>query len=355
MIPAPCVAMTDASAPGKLVLAGEYAVLDGAPAIVAAIDVRARAKVVAIPGAESIFFDAVSGRAFYFVIDGSAGLRWVGERPAANGAILEAVISSCCEYSTLFDDGPSFRVSMNTDDFFTHIAGQWTKLGVGSSASALVALVGALVTELNLVMPPDELLAVCHAAHHRFQGGRGSGADVATAVYGGVVTVRRGAEADSINVTTCGWPSGLSVLPIWSGASASTSELLVRFENFRSDNPAEYRRHLRRLKTLSEHACVAWSEQSVIDVLNALAGYDDALRALDNDAQIGIGTEPHARIRQLVERHGAVYKISGAGGGDFGLALTDSTEMLDAVRADCLDGGFEILDKPFAVEGLAVS
>jgi ERG8-type phosphomevalonate kinase len=347
--------MTDASAPGKLVLVGEYAVLDGAPAIVAAIDVRARAKVVAIPGTESIFFDAASGRAFYFDIDSSTGLRWIGECPEANGAILESVITSCIEHTTLFDDGPSFRVSMDTDDFFTHLGGRWTKLGIGSSAAVLVALVGALVTELNLIMPPDELLAVCHSAHRRFQGGRGSGADVATAVYGGVITVRRSAGPETVSATACDWPSGLLALPIWSGVSASTPEMLVRFDKFRSDNPVDYRRHLRRLKALSEQASVAWAEQSLIDILNTLADYADALHVLDNDAQIGINSEPHVRIRQLVERHGAVYKTSGAGGGDFGLALTDSTEVLEAVRADCLSGGFELLDKSFAVEGLAVS
>jgi phosphomevalonate kinase len=347
--------MTDASAPGKLVLVGEYAVLSGAPAIVTAVDVRAQVKVVAIPGAESIFFDAVSGRAFYFVIDDSAGLRWVGEHPEATGTILEAAISSCIEHSILFDDGPSFRVSINTDDFFTHIDGRWMKLGVGSSSAALVALVGALVGELNLTMTPEELLAVCHSAHRRFQGGSGSGADVATAVYGGVVAVRRSVESEKIDVTLSDWPGDLLALPVWSGVSASTPELLVRFEQFQNTNPEDYRRHLRRLKALSEQACVAWTEQSVIDVLNALASYDDALRAFDIDAQIGISSEPHDRIRQLVEQHGAVYKTSGAGGGDFGLALTDSAQVLDAVRGECHDAGFEILDKPFPAEGLTVS
>ena len=325
-----------------------------APAIVTAVDVRARVKVVAIPGDESIFFDSVTGRAFYFVIDNNKGLRWAGERPDATGTILEAVISSCIEHSILFDDGPSFRVSMNTDDFFTHIGGvagpSWVLARVRRPSSRWS---GALVLELNLTLPPEELLAVCHTAHHRFQGGSGSGADVATAVCGGVVVVRRGGEPEKINVTPCDWPSDLLALPVWSGVSASTPEMLARFEQFQSKNPDDYRRHLRRLKSLSEQACVAWTEQSVIDVLNAMAGYDDALRALDSDAQIGIDSEPHVRIRQLVERQGAVYKTSGAGGGDFGLALTDSTEVLDAVRVECRDAGFEILDKPFPAEGLA--
>jgi phosphomevalonate kinase len=347
--------MTDASAPGKLILVGEYAVLEGAPAIVAAINVRAQAQVVAIPGPESVFFDALSSRAYYFVIDSSVGLRWVGECPEANGTILEAVIASCSEHSALFVDGPSFRISMNTDDFFTNGGGHWTKLGVGSSAAVLVAFVGALMAELNLAPTPEELLTVCHAAHRRFQGGSGSGADIATALYGGVVVVRSEAAPENISATACNWPSNLVAMPIWSGVSASTPELLARFDKFKGASPDQHRHHLRRLKTLSEQACVAWSKESIIDILDTLASYDEALCSFDAEAEIGICTEPHARIRQLVEQQGAVYKTSGAGGGDFGLALSDSTEVIDAVRADCLESGFKVLDKIFAVEGLKVS
>ncbi|MDP6416534.1 MAG: hypothetical protein QGG54_16115, partial [Gammaproteobacteria bacterium] len=343
------------SAPGKLILVGEYAVLDGAPAIVAAINVRARAKVVSIPGPESIYFDALTSHAYYFVIDGSDGLHWVGERPEANGTILEAVIASCCEHSSLFVDGPSFRISMNTDDFFTNSGGRWTKLGVGSSAAVLAAFVGALMAELNLTPTPEELLAVCHTAHRRFQGGIGSGADIATALYGGVVIVRSDAELETISASACAWPSSLVAMPIWSGVSASTPELLSRFDKFKVASPDQHQHHLRRLKTLSEQACVAWSAASISDILDTLASYDEALCSFDAEAGIGICTEPHARIRQLVERHGAVYKTSGAGGGDFGLALSDSLEVLDAVRADCHESGFEVLDKVFAVEGLIVS
>ncbi|HJP37544.1 MAG: hypothetical protein QF483_04110 [Gammaproteobacteria bacterium] len=347
--------MAEASAPGKIMLVGEYAVLEGAPAIVAAINVRARAQVVAISGPESVFFDALSGRAYYFVIDGSTGLRWVGDHPEANGTILEAVIASCCEHSALFVDGPSFRISMHTDEFFTNGGGHRVKLGVGSSAAALVAFVGALMAELNLAPTAEELLAVCHAAHRRFQGGIGSGADIATALYGGVVVVRSTTAPETISAAACAWPDNLLAMPIWSGVSASTPELLTRFNAFKAASPDQHHHHLRRLKTLSEQACTVWSEQSISDILDTLTSYDEALCSFDAEAGIGICIEPHARIRQLVEKHGAVYKTSGAGGGDFGLALSDSNKALDAIRTDCLEAGFEVLDRIFAVEGLTVS
>ncbi len=343
--------MTDASAPGKLVLVGEYAVLDGGRAIAASIDVRARAQVIAIPGAESVFLDAANGRAWYFTCSDD-GLRWVGDDPGDNGTILAAVCAEMARLPGGIDAAPAFRVSLHTETFFNRIGGAWTKLGLGSSAAVLVALVGALVTELHLRLPQDALLALCHAAHRRFQGGRGSGLDVATAVGGGVVCARASSASGPVEASPYGWPDGLSILPIWSGVGASTRELLARFDRYRGDNPDEYRRHLARLKARSERACAAWAEGSVGDCLTAFAQYDEALRAFDQDARIGIGTAVHDDIRRLVEGQGAVYKTSGAGGGDFGLALTDSTDQLQAVRAACRKRGLTVLDEPFAVAGL---
>jgi len=347
--------MTDASAPGKLVLVGEYAVLDGARAIAASIDVRARAQVEAMPGAESVFIDAANGRAWYFTCTAD-GLRWVGDDPGDNGAILAAVCAEMAHrpgaIGSALDRAPAFRVSLHTEAFFNRVGGAWTKLGLGSSAAVLVALVGALVSELHLRVPYDALPALCQAAHRRFQGGRGSGLDVVTAVSGGVVCARTRSASAPVAASSCGWPDGLSILPIWSGVGASTRELLARFDRYRGDNPDEYQRHLARLKARSEQACAAWSDGSVGDCLTTFAQYDEALRAFDHDARIGIGTAVHDDVRRLVEAQGAVYKTSGAGGGDFGLALTDAPERLRAVRAACQKRGWTVLDKPFAVAGL---
>lgn len=343
--------MTDASAPGKLVLVGEYAVLDGARAIAASIGVRARAQVVAIPGDESVFIDTSNGRAWYFACTDD-GLRWVGDDPAANGTILSAVCAEIARRPGALESASAFRVSMHTEAFFNRIGGAWTKLGLGSSAAVLVALVGALSTELQLRLSQDALLALCHAAHCRFQGGRGSGLDVAAAINGGVICARAGSASGPVEASPCGWPDGMSILPIWSGVGASTRELLVRFDRYRGENPDEYRRHLVRLKARSEQACAAWAEGSAGDCLTAVALYDEALRAFDHAAGIGIVTAVHEDIRRLVEGQGAVYKTSGAGGGDFGLALTDSPERLEAVRAACRQRGLMVLDEPFAVAGL---
>jgi phosphomevalonate kinase len=103
-----------ASAPGKIVLSGEYAVLDGAPAIAMAVDRRAVASVsdntndecrVVTEGFES------SGDARYRIVEAVCGAR-----PAGRDFVLDT--------RAFVADG--------------------RKLGIGSSAALTVALVAAL-------------------------------------------------------------------------------------------------------------------------------------------------------------------------------------------------------------------
>ncbi|MDH3977089.1 MAG: hypothetical protein OEU86_01135, partial [Gammaproteobacteria bacterium] len=130
--------MTDASAPGKLVIAGEYAVLEGAPALAASIDVRAQARVASISTPESVFFDALSGRAYFFNIDHERGLHWLEGSPGQSGKLLEAALSACLQHLKNYRQIPVIRVSMNSDAFYGRSGEQWQKLGIGSSAAVTV-------------------------------------------------------------------------------------------------------------------------------------------------------------------------------------------------------------------------
>src|SRR5256885_8064978 len=94
-----------ATAPGKLIVTGEYAVLDGAPAIVLAIDRRAIAQRNATPRGSSPFLLAVA--------DEIAARR--GPSDEATRAALEISVDSTAFYHQL------------------------TKLGLGSSAAVTVA------------------------------------------------------------------------------------------------------------------------------------------------------------------------------------------------------------------------
>jgi phosphomevalonate kinase len=104
--------------------------------------------------------------------------------------------------------------------------------------------------------------------------------------------------------------------------------MLERFDAFRVADHARFDRHVGELHDRAAATLVAWERGDVPALLQALADYDDALRALDDGAGIGIYTPAHQRLAASAVAAGAVYKVSGAGGGDFGIAFADSADVI---------------------------
>jgi phosphomevalonate kinase len=144
------------------------------------------------------------------------------------------------------------------------------------------------------------------------------------------------------------------MLPVWSGSSASTPELVDRFNHYRECDPDAFKMHIHRLTGLAEEADKAWSSQKVTALLEALAAYDSALRMMDCDGAIGINTESHDLLRSVSAQHGAIYKTSGAGGGDFGIALSDSPKVIESLAIALSDSGYRVLNGSPDADGLTI-
>ncbi len=301
--------MADAHAPGKLVLCGEYAVLHGAPAIAMAVPVEAHASVQ--PTAASRLAVAGSGEwAFEWQADGRP--RWRSEPPAGQGAVLAAVGAELASRGVRLE---SAAIVLDTRDFSTRLDdGTVEKLGLGSSAAVTVALVRALLRASHAAAASAPVLEIARAAHQRLQGG-GSGIDVAVAVQGGVVAMH-GEKIESLP-----WPEGLHAVALWSGRGASTPDLVARFESWRASQPDVSKRLLAAMAEASSDTLDAWRRGHVGQILAGLARYAELLGELDAAARIGIITPRHAELAREAQAVGAVYKTSGAGGGDFGIAF----------------------------------
>ncbi len=341
--------MSEAHAPGKLVICGEYAVLHGAPAIAVAVDVRARVRIRAgsapsrliVPDEGSWLFDLERG-----------ALRWREPPPAGQGRILEAAATALAARGIeptnpveIVLDSRAFRTTRGD--------GAWEKLGLGSSAAITVALVGALVAHAGQsALRREALFELCAAIHRGFQGGKGSGVDVAAAVYGGVIALT--AERTAASVRALAWPPGLHWLAAWSGEAAATMALLGRFEAFLRADPVRFERHVCELGALAATTLGAWERGDVALLLESLADYDDALRALDDGARIGIYTPAHRRLAAAAGEAGAVYKTSGAGGGDFGVAFADSPEVIARLSATLAESGVRTMPGAAGTPGLQV-
>lgn len=355
-------AVIEAQAPGKLVIVGEYAVLEGAPGLAVAVDVRAQARITPLPGSGNQLLIPDTGETFRFRWVPASGPRWDGVSPGAFGLPLEACAAILTARGLLPRPAelPACQIELATAAFHrTGSDGRRVKLGLGSSAAVVVALTGALLRFARAAaLPRQTLIAICCEAHRRLQGGAGSGIDVATAVTGGAVAIAfsRGAGPDA-NVPEArpvSWPRRLGMVAVWSGQSASTPAMLARLRAFQAQDSARFTSHMGRLGANAGQAVAAWSAGDTGALLGAIAGYESGLRQLDEAAGIGIFSPVHERLRAIAVKHGAVYKPSGAGGGDFGLALTDSRTVEQAVRAGYAAAGYAVLDAELCAPGLSV-
>ena len=285
------------SAPGKVVLAGEYAVLRGAPAVAMAVDTRA---VVTLE-------------------EGEAAVNCIGLEGRTDERLLDCVLEA------LAMERPDGRLTLDTAAF----SDGPDKLGVGSSAALAVALAAALGADSS---GRTSSIEAAHAAHRAFQQGRGSGVDVAVSSAGGIIVYRmQDAATQSI-----GWPSDLHYSLFWTGKSTSTKDRVARFDAS-ADHPAT--------SALCEAAgdlAALWQQGSAVEVLGGYLPYMQALTDFDAAHGLGIFEGGHAAV--LRTDSDLIYKPCGAGGGDIGIALSADKDRLDRFAAQAATRGLRRID-----------
>ncbi|MEN9578974.1 MAG: hypothetical protein RJA70_1983 [Pseudomonadota bacterium] len=271
-----------AAAPGKVVISGAYVVLEGAPAIVTAVN-------------------------RYVIAD--AG------RPAS---YLSPEVTCALEVAPYVGyAAPDYDVSALREED--------RKLGLGSSAAILLASLAALPpSDTSSAEGLQALFEHALLAHRRAQGG-GSGIDVAASTFGGSLRFQFGPGSDDLpRVTQLNLPPGLHV-EVWSSdRAAKTSEFLKNVRAARARAPERVAEIYSALRSASEEACRACEHADAQAFVSALKAQAAGLCALGRAASIPIVTTELAELTRLSEDDGAALLPAGAGGGD--IALWVSTE-----------------------------
>jgi phosphomevalonate kinase len=323
-----------ACAPGKLVITGEYAVLEGAPALVLAIDREARVELddSAEPGYE-ITAPTLGIRAAHGELDASGRMAW----PALDAPTIGQLALVSAVLETLATEGAPapFRARLDTRAFHAAADGH-AKLGLGSSAALTVALARAVCAREERGAPG---LATLIAAHRRAQGGRGSGLDIAASLIGGLLVYRLDDGQPRVSPAT--WPAGLEWCCVWSGKSASTGAYLGQLAAWRVSASARYAALMRELGDCARAAASAADAATLIETV---AAYALALDRLGHASGLDIISAEHRTLGELATRHGVTYKTCGAGGGDIGIALATDAERLQAFGRAAATSGFTLLD-----------
>jgi phosphomevalonate kinase len=338
-------------APGKLMLAGEYSVLGGAgQALALAVE----------PGIEVTYEPAAAWSLHR--VDTEPGATEPGawtpgqEIPSSLRFAHEAWKTVLAEVEVAPGRITTRTLgATGTGDF---------KPGVGGSASVTVAVVHALLSasgasQADSGSAKETTVRLALGAHHAAQGGRGSGYDIATIAHGGVVRWRpsrlatagaigHGAGA-SAEVAGMAWPDGLFVVAGYSGRSADTRALLRRLEVRVAEDRAGEARRLMALGAPVPELADAFDAGSVPAILDALQRCSAALESWD---QIGVLVPEVREMLSLAARHGAVGRVSGAGGGDSVLAFAATEATVNAVTRSWSAEGYKTF--PLKISRLGV-
>jgi len=275
------------AAPGKIFLIGEYAVLEGGVAVLASINRYAVARYV--PGS-------------------------VSQSPLVTEAMRAAVAALGARASAL----PRGAVQVDTSTF----SNGGMKLGLGSSAATAVASVAALMETVGVSVDANRHLAfsAAEAAHSAAQGGRGSGADVAAAVYGGIIGFVRppGRSPEIVQLSPL---AQLRTVVFWTGQSESTVAMIRSVVSLAQRSPHAYIAVIERLKALADQFRQAYAIGRVGEVIDAARDYGATLAELGAAASTPIVTSRFRLAAEIGAALGGAAKPSGAGGGDIGIAF----------------------------------
>jgi len=322
-----------ARAPGKLVALGEYAVLDGAPALVLAVDRYCEASLGASEdGRCHLETRAPDAHTWTFRVGEPAGVPLVDLICAPSAA-------------------PAWRGTLDSQAFFSGA----TKLGLGSSAAALCAWAGAWSAYARSAgsAEPAPSLERLMALHRHFQGGSGSGLDIAASLLGGAIEFQL-AAASVPRVGSVRMPNSVGFAGIFAGRSASTPELLARYRAWSADHPKQAAEAQRRLRSIAEDGCAAARGDDADAFLKAITDYGRGLQNLGVAIGAQIVTAEHRQIGAQAEHYGVAYKVSGAGGGDLGIAFAADLQALEAFKTSVASDGFQVVDFSLAERGLVV-
>jgi phosphomevalonate kinase len=313
-----------ARAPGKVVLSGAYAVLEGAPSLVAAVD-------------------------RYVIADASRPADFV--TPEVRAALGDA-------------PAPWFDASALRE-------GE-RKLGLGSSAAIVVASLAAVQAHEGGATDDaalrDAVFARALVAHRQAQGG-GSGIDVASSAWGGFILAQRapapgrvGARADQEALPHASPPNvDLAVRPatlpsliaeVWACPDpASTAEFLRRVRGLAEADPDHYAQLMGVLIGAAERAAAAVVRGEAPALLAALAAQRDGLDALGRGAAIPIFTDAVREIARVAQDEDAIVMPAGAGGGDIAMVFAPhppSARLREAART----AGLSRLDLELGARGV---
>ncbi|AFZ73720.1 mevalonate kinase [Natronobacterium gregoryi] len=328
--------MAVSSAPGKIYLFGEHAVVYGEPAVPCAIELRARVGVEKRDDSKlRVHAEDLSLDGFTVEYGGPAD-----GRPDIDAA--ESLVSAAMGYvdgaidqvrDVTGEDDVGFDVTIESDIPLG--------AGLGSSAAVVVAAIDAATRELGVTLETDELAERAFRTEYEVQDGQASRADTLCSATGGAIRVE---DDDCRTVET----PDLPIVVGFDGGAGDTGELVAGVRNLRE----EYEFAADTVESIGD--VVRRGEQALSDgnleEVGRLMNFNHGLLSA-----LGVSSRSLDTMVWAARDAGAYgAKLTGAGGGGCIVSLdpTEETETAlsftpgceDAFRADLADEGVKRLE-----------
>ena len=321
------------SAPGKLMLFGEHAVVYGKPCIVTAVDQRL--KLIA-EKLDEPFFELEAKDVG--IVGYKKPLSEVGKGEIPKGAkFVEMALSNFLKMDSRLRGNDNRRgIKIKTVSQFK------STFGFGSSSASTICTLKALSEIYNILIPKKEFFEIAYKTVLDIQG-VGSGFDLAAAIYGGTLYyVTGGKVIDPIKVKS------LPLIVGYTGVKADTATLVKAVNNRRDKYPKLFKSIFDDIALIVEEAKVALKKQDfqkLGELMNLNQGYLETL---------GVGSKELSSLIYAVRNAGAFgAKLSGAGIGDCMIALAPDNKR-KAVEKAIKKAGGQVLRVEVNAEGVQI-
>lgn len=371
----------ETSAPGKLFISGEWAILEPENfGIVAAINKRIFAKINPIRNRISNGVKKSPDKNIYITLrdfglnnlkaDFSKGelkfLKKLTEKERKIISFSKTAIETALRY---LGNWKPFQIEIWGEEINpvrNVISNGARKVGFGFSAASTVAVVAALLTffisesekfrNKNLFhkknLKKEELFKLSALSHYLAQGKIGSGFDIAASVFGGIFIYRRfdpvwlksqiRKEKDIRKIIEKPWPNfyfkklnlpeNLQLLIGWTGKSALTSQMIKKLHKWKQKNQSEYKKLIFGIGKLVKELINAWGLGKKEKILEVIKKNGAHLRELGEKSGVNIETKKLRKLAEIAEKFGGAGKLSGAGGGDCGIALAFDKKIAKTIK-----------------------
>lgn len=299
--------MIKASAPGKLLLLGDHAVVYNYPCLVTTVDKR--------------MFITVKK------IDNNYDVLHIPQ--AKDDRFVRATVSYFKERFSISD---SLEIKTSCD--FSN------NYGFGSSSAVVVTLMKALSDLFHKELSREEIFKTSHEINLFIQK-VGSGYDIAAATYGETLYYLTGGQIIE--------PLEISSLPLivgYSGLKASTPALINQVKTEIGKNPKKIKHIFEEMKKLVDQGKWFLLQQNLSQFGELMIRNHQLLQ------QLGVSTvKLDAMVKAAMEAGAWGAKLSGAGGGDCIIILA-SEENREAVETAVEKVGGEVIRVTTNVEGV---